>query len=298
MVRSWSPRLQTPFPMSSQGQCLLDFATIVEKRNWNPREARVLRHDKPAAVAWDRGRAHFGDYISHQKTRKPYGGAKTAFHFLPGQPLPDGDHTALFVGATRIIDEWTFDGSRKPKLAPSREPEFRLPVEHLAYDLDWIEDFEDLVERVVVRWGASARSWSQRAHLQRKEVVEIRREVIEPVFPGFAALETTLEEVPLLPPSWRPALAAVRGVYLLVCPKTGDQYVGSAYGEEGFWGRWSAYAEDGHGGNVLLRKRRKVNYGIAILEVASSAMSTSDIINRERVWKTKLGSRAHGLNAN
>ena len=257
----------------------------------------MLRHDKPGAVAWRRGRERFGDYISHQKTRRPYGDAKTAFHFLPGQPLPDGDYTALFVGATRIIDEWTFDGSRKPKLAPSREPEFPLPDEHLAYDLDWIEDFDDLVERVVVRWGASARAWFQRAHLKRKEVVEISRQVVDPEFPGFAAFATTLEEVPMLPHSWRAVLASVRGVYLVVCPKTGEQYVGSASGDDGFWGRWSAYAADGHGGNVLLRNR-KVNYGITVLEAASSTMSASDIIEREAAWKTKLGSRAHGLNAN
>ena len=284
--------------MSEQDQCLLDFATIVEKRGGDPRKARLVRHDKHGAAAWRRGREHFGDYISYQKKATPYRNAETAFHFVPDRPLPNGDQTALFVGGTRVVEKWTFDGTRLPSLATLPRPEYRMPDEHLAYDLDWVMEFNDLVERVVVRWGTSARSWSQWAHSQRKEVVEIRRETIEPVFPGFAAFATTLEEVPLLRPSWRTALASVKGIYLLVCPKTGDQYVGSASGEDGFWGRWSSYAADGHGGNVLLRTRRKVNYGIAILETASSAMSTSDIINRERVWKTKLGSRAHGLNAN
>ncbi|SDL62959.1 hypothetical protein SAMN04488026_10993 [Aliiruegeria lutimaris] len=63
-------------------------------------------------------------------------------------------------------------------------------------------------------------------------------------------------------------------------------------------GRWSSYAANGHGGNRLLMERPRVNYAVSILEVASPDMSASDIIHREAAWKTKLGSRSHGLNAN
>src|SRR6185503_3532080 len=47
---------------------------------------------------------------------------------------------------------------------------------------------------------------------------------------------------------WRARLAAVAGVYLILATTTGRQYVGSATGIEGLWGRWAAYAVDGHGG--------------------------------------------------
>ena len=106
-----------------------------------------------------------------------------------------------------------------------------------------------------------------------------------------------MDEIEFLPESWQGALSSVSGVYLLVCPTTGEQYVGSAYGEGGFMGRWRSYATNGHGGNRLLVAREKSHYAVSILEVASPDMSTSDIINRETAWKNKLGSRSHGLNA-
>ncbi len=74
--------------------------------------------------------------------------------------------------------------------------------------------------------------------------------------------------------------------------------MGSAYGAGGFLGRWSSYAATGHGGNKLLMARPRTNYSVTILEVASPDMAPSDIIRRESAWKTKLGSRAHGLNGN
>lgn len=78
----------------------------------------------------------------------------------------------------------------------------------------------------------------------------------------------------------------------------GDQYVGSAAGQDGFMGRWRGYAANGHGGNVLLRQRQHRDYTVSIFEVASPDMSRDDIVVREAFWKDKLGARAHGLNAN
>ena len=177
--------------------------------------------------------------------------------------------------------------------ASSYEP----PVGARAYDLSWMCAFEDLVERVVVAWGASTRSWSQWAHNQIKEVIELRRHAQEPPFPGFQEFVTTLEDIPFLWRSWRQVLSSVGGVYLLVHPD-GDQYVGSGFGEDGFLGRWNDYVANGHGGNRLLEIRGRANYMVSVLEVASSAMSPTEIVGRESAWKIRLGSRAHGLNAN
>ena len=49
--------------------------------------------------------------------------------------------------------------------------------------------------------------------------------------------------------------------------------------------------------NQLLKERGSANYSV-YLEILSSAMSQSNIIERENIWKEKLGSRAHGLNVN
>ena len=85
---------------------------------------------------------------------------------------------------------------------------------------------------------------------------------------------------------------------MLTCPKTKEQYVGSATGEKGFWGRWQDYIQTGHGGNVALKSRDPSDYQVSILEVAGTVATTDDIIQRETQWKSKLQSREMGLNKN
>jgi hypothetical protein len=154
-------------------------------------------------------------------------------------------------------------------------------------------------ERILVRWGppAAARAWSQWAARRHKEILELRLDRREPPFPGFSKFMSWISEIPVLPQAWQGALASVRGVYLLVS-EAGEQYVGSATGQEGLLGRWLVYAANGHGGNVMLRQRGYRDYAVSILEVASPDMSRDDIIAREAHWKDKLGARAHGLNEN
>lgn len=90
----------------------------------------------------------------------------------------------------------------------------------------------------------------------------------------------------------------MRGVYILTCPKTKEQYIGSADGASGFWGRWMQYFKTGHGGNVALKSRDPSDYRIAILEVAGSAADHDQILAMEGRWQRKLQSREMGLNRN
>lgn len=87
-------------------------------------------------------------------------------------------------------------------------------------------------------------------------------------------LRLPIDRVAQIPPTWAVALRSVRGVYLLVHRKSGDQYVGAAYGR-------SASA-----------------YDASILEIVGSDATVEDVCQRETLWKTKLGSRAKGLNRN
>ena len=87
-------------------------------------------------------------------------------------------------------------------------------------------------------------------------------------------------------------------MYLLTCPKTKEQYVGSATGEGGFWGRWQAYVKSGDGGNIALKSRDHSDYQISILEVAGTSSTQENIIQMEGLWKAKLQSREMGLNRN
>lgn len=278
------------------------FNGIIEYFGFNPRTARILRHDQEGVAAWQRGRHDaFGCFASFQRLdRPPYAEANVAFHFLPGPPTAEGDATGTFVGATRILDSWPWDGERLPQL----EDELIIRAENRfegveAFDLEWVQETLDLAERILIRWGppAAARAWTQWAGRNEKEILEYRQTPNETPFPGFASFAARTSQVRHLSASWRAALSSVGGIYLLVADN-GDQYVGSATGQDGFLGRWRQYAANGHGGNVLLRREGHQDYGVSILEVASPDMSHQDILNRERFWKNKLGVRAHGLNAN
>jgi hypothetical protein len=105
--------------------------------------------------------------------------------------------------------------------------------------------------------------------------------------------------------SWRAALSAVSGVYVIADRQTGKLYVGSATAGEGIWSRWCAYSRTGHGGNlelVALLEREGREYAehfqFGVLETADSRASTEDILARESYWKELLQSRAHGYNSN
>ena len=94
------------------------------------------------------------------------------------------------------------------------------------------------------------------------------------------------------------ALQSSRGVYLLTCPRTKEQYVGSATGEDGFWGRWRDYVDGGDGGNQGLKSRDPSDYQISILEVAGTSATTEAILAMEGLWQSKLRSPEMGLNRN
>ena len=166
------------------------------------------------------------------------------------------------------------------------------------YDLELNDALREYAGRVVVDWGTGFRSWVQRPDRQDKPITEIRRTAIEPPFPGFSSFSWPIRQLSSVPPSWRGALSAVSGVYLLACLSTGKQYVGSAYGAGGFWMRWENYFRTGHGGNEGMRLVPESNFQVSILEFASSSLSFDEVIRMEARWKDKLLTRAFGLNLN
>lgn len=166
------------------------------------------------------------------------------------------------------------------------------------WDLTLETNLSDLIGKLIIDWGPGGRAWIQRGDRQNKDVTELRAEFKEPAFPGFLNFIEPLSKLDKLPKSWITALRSTRGVYLLTCPKTKEQYVGSATGEQGFWQRWEEYAQTGHGGDVALKSRDPSDYEVSILEVAGTASALDDIIEMENRWKLKLLSREMGLNRN
>ena len=66
----------------------------------------------------------------------------------------------------------------------------------------------------------------------------------ENVLIDFNLLKTIVEKEE---PSWKSALSSVKGVYIITDKSNGKIYIGSAYGIDSFWSRWSLYAKNGHG---------------------------------------------------
>jgi hypothetical protein len=113
------------------------------------------------------------------------------------------------------------------------------------YELTLEPRLNDLIGKMLIEWGPGERAWIQRADQQNKRIIELRPTFKEPEFPGFLHFISALSKLDQLPRGWVAALQSSRGIYLLTCPKTKEQYVGSATGEGGFWRRWQDYAQTG-----------------------------------------------------
>ena len=215
------------------------------------------------------------------------------------------------ISLPRQKDKWLFAGihrSRGVKLE-WREQRNR---EYFHYDLTEERAYKEMNGRLVVTFSRPGRAsylladqWGDRILLS--EVYPERQSIGE--FPGFKAINLTKDQLALIiersPESWRTALSNVAGVYLISDSGTGKFYVGSAYGEGGIWHRWSEYTDNGHGGNVELKKliadeglQYATNFRYSILEISDLHDSQDNILQRESHWKDILMSRVYGLNAN
>lgn len=103
---------------------------------------------------------------------------------------------------------------------------------------------------------------------------------------------------------WHTAMSLVYAIYLIADTEDGTLYVESASGDKGLLGRWTEYANTGHGGNVKMVKKliehpdRKYKYQFSVLQVLSMALSKAEVDKIESLWKDKLLSRTYGMNDN
>lgn len=179
------------------------------------------------------------------------------------------------------------------------------------YNMEKLNLFDELAYRIVIDWGKGALAWHQHYATTDKEVLEIYPKGYLGNFPGYDAVYLTYSELQLLVNNpdanrdWKNALSAVNGIYLIVDKNTQDQkqYIGSAYGSQGIWGRWCEYASNGHGDNVNLKtlcekENYQTHFTFAILKTLPKNLSDREVISFENLYKKKLGSRVYGLNAN
>jgi hypothetical protein len=274
------------------------FNSILSDRGLELKNVILVRHKdqrvekgRTPYELWRNDRKAFEDYACHQSfaNRAKFKRAQKWATFVgtpSGATMFVGMYDAEYIG---ILDH---DRS-KPHMAGT-DAAWSGDIYGLTLD----REFDEFNGKLFVEWGDGARAWVQRADKQDKLVIELRAEFKEPDFPGFLSFRSLLSKLESLPPSWTQVLRAARGVYLLTCPKTKEQYVGKANGSGGFWQRWLDYARTGHGGNVALKSREPSDYQVSILEVAGTAAGEAEIGAMEDCWKLKLQSREMGLNRN
>lgn len=160
----------------------------------------------------------------------------------------------------------------------------------------------DLAGRLVVQWASPRAWWVKGTTAQKYPVMEVVDVEPEP-FPGFDHLIVDFDRLQAVVSdpryvAWRTALSSVIGIYLITDLSDGRQYVGKADGNDTLLQRWTAYATNGHGGNVELKKRERTNFRFSVLRVLDPSTAATDVNAVESHYKTALDTRTHGLNKN
>lgn len=184
------------------------------------------------------------------------------------------------------------------------------------FDLSRNKFLEPLAGRLVVEWAKNTRRWNRSAAKAADlPVLEIADRDKVP-FPGFDQVLLSYNELKDMVQSprysdWQVALREVQGIYLITDSLNGKQYVGKADGAERILQRWTAYANDGHGGNLALRQLAKESadagaaptphaqhFVFSILRVFGPSTSSSEVDAAESHYKRALMTREFGLNRN
>ena len=220
--------------------------------------------------------------------------------------IGDGDTRAKFYGIYRVLEERAATPDDIPEDSPMAGWHHQ---DRYFYKLEHQSQYVDFEGRVVIEWGAGTLAWHQ--NMTNKPVIEIfpPGRALQPFsdYLDFTLSYQELQELianPAAHRDWQSSLSAVAGAYLILAEKSGEQYVGSAYGVSGIWGRWQQYAANGHGGNKLLEQIVKDDaaypnaFRYSVLQVLPKSTKDAEVIRWETQYKVKLGSRATGLNAN
>lgn len=229
-------------------------------------------------------RAEFLDYQNSQ-SKDVFNGVDFIVSFIGEEGV-----FARFIGVFKIM------GSKK------------LEEKSFLYDMEEVFDFEDLKERVIINWGAAALAWHQWIGNQ-KEVIQIHPGLHYKQFTDYSDFILDFMELKEIVTNqyadWKKMLSVTKGIYLISDAKSGKLYVGSAYGDDGIWGRWAVYAStNGHGNNKLLKELLNAepqstrNFRFSILMILPKTITADQAIEKEKLFKRKLGKNACGLNAN
>jgi len=169
----------------------------------------------------------------------------------------------------------------------------------LKYNTELISGFDHLIGRLVVKPTEKIGV----KYIRKGEAIIDDLQVVE--YKSKKASRSMLENIiKTNNDSFKAGLSSMKGVYLITDIENNKLYVGSAYGMQGFWGRWSEYASSFHGGVKKLRALMKTDqtafnhFKYSILEVYDHKTPNNEIIICETLWKERLRSKYVGYNDN
>lgn len=288
--------------------CLSD---VIEKTGIAHDDIALIRHTKSNdgfRKVWDSGEEFFEEY---QKIQPPnyFHGKKYIFSFVG-----ETKTTARFVGVYRVdgirkLDEFCVKNDYWNHFSSIHD----LKNDYY-YDLVKLDILEDLQDRLVIDYGGTRNivhvNWNT---IAKKPIVGISSRTFEgydSIIWTFSDLEKYIGHEDIYSDLYQ-ALASVNGVYLVIDTVDYGQYIGSASGKEGIWGRWRDYLKtNGAGGNKKLSEHleqhpgryKKLQYTILeIIPKTGTDAKDKEIVQKREAWfKRKLMTRNEetGLNMN
>lgn len=284
---------------------LLKLSDVMRNAGLDPKMVKLARHplsDKRIKFCYDNG---FFELYLRTQGKKMFKDGQYILNFVGTQGTTGRFEGCYLVKGVRSMEEITLPESFPIK--PEKPPVFY-------YDLEKTDIMSDYVERLLIDWGKGARSWCQNGTTE-KEIIALmphRNAQLVSQLTDFENIRLSfdeLESIVLAPDfysEWVGALSTTYAIYLITDTKTGKQYVGSASGKDGLYGRWSNYVDTKHGGNKkiqLLLKRyperyHKFQFSILQLLPKSLGVDKDRISKIESLWKNKLNSIEFGLNDN
>ena len=281
---------------------ILHFSDILEKAGLDPAKVKLIRHslgDKDFSKCY-----YSKPQMVWEDTRIQKPGFSKGYDYWC--VLVSGEGTTA-----RLFACYKVNGSvsATPDLEPVGFPlEGRFEGKYDYFDLEPVDNLKEYEHRLVIEWGRAALSWHQKGTTE-KDVLAIDSPVKKPfigydkVVLTYAKLKEVVENKDVYE-LWQAALSAVNAVYLIVDTKSGQQYVGSAYGKDGLLGRWRIYVDSLHGHNKLMKEvicahpDRYKFFQFSILQILPKTLTDDEVIHTESLWKEKLQSIRLGMNDN
>jgi hypothetical protein len=259
-------------------------------------KTKLVRHKDPRIDLYNMYTSQKDDFIIYQSQqgKDAFKGAEYIVSFIGEQ-----GSLSRFIGVYKVLNCVQFQEKRAS---------IDGGVFDFQYELEEVTGFEDLKERAIIDWGLGTRSWAQWLN-NEKEIVEIQPGLHYKQFTDYFDFILDFNELQEIVSNqykdWKRMLSATKGIYLISDTKTGKLYVGSAYGEEGIWGRWKVYVKTkGHGNNktlkelVMVDKEYGQHFKFSILMLLPSTITADQAIKKETIFKNKLGTNSFGLNNN